>query len=50
VKHIAESHGGSVSVTSPITEDGRGSAFELSLPALERGREAAEVGREPATA
>ncbi|AKT37319.1 sensor histidine kinase [Chondromyces crocatus] len=38
VKHIAESHGGSVSVRSPITEDGRGSTFVLSLPALGRQR------------
>ena len=34
VKHIAESHGGRVRVESPVTEDGRGSAFELSVPAL----------------
>ncbi len=33
VKHIAESHGGTVSVESPVTE-GRGSAFEVALPAL----------------
>ena len=30
VKHIAESHGGRVRVQSPVTEDGRGSAFEIS--------------------
>jgi two-component system phosphate regulon sensor histidine kinase PhoR len=40
VKHIAESHGGRVSVESPIAEGGRGSAFTISIPALET-REAA---------
>jgi two-component system phosphate regulon sensor histidine kinase PhoR len=35
VKHIAESHGGRVRVESPATQDGRGSVFELLLPALE---------------
>lgn len=34
VKHIAESHGGSISVTSPITEDRRGSMFVLKIPVL----------------
>lgn len=34
VKHIAESHGGRVTVESPITEDGKGTAFTLTLPAL----------------
>lgn len=34
VKHIAESHGGSIDVQSPITEDGRGSVFVLRIPAL----------------
>jgi two-component system phosphate regulon sensor histidine kinase PhoR len=34
VKHIAESHGGSIVVESPVTDDGRGSAFVLSIPAL----------------
>ncbi|APR83723.1 Phosphate regulon sensor protein PhoR (SphS) [Minicystis rosea] len=34
VKHIAESHGGRVQVESPVTEDRRGSAFMLSIPAL----------------
>jgi two-component system phosphate regulon sensor histidine kinase PhoR len=34
VKHIAESHGGKVGVRSPVTEDGRGSAFEIAIPAL----------------
>jgi two-component system, OmpR family, phosphate regulon sensor histidine kinase PhoR len=34
VKHIAESHGGTISVTSPITEDGRGSMFTLKIPVL----------------
>jgi len=37
VKHIAESHGGRVRVESPVTEDGRGSVFEISLPALREG-------------
>ena len=32
VKHIAESHGGSIAVMSPITDDARGCAFELSIP------------------
>jgi two-component system phosphate regulon sensor histidine kinase PhoR len=32
VKHIAESHGGRVRVESPVTEDRRGSAFEISIP------------------
>ncbi|MDC3952573.1 sensor histidine kinase [Polyangium jinanense] len=34
VKHIAESHGGSVEVKSPVTEDGKGSVFILRIPAL----------------
>jgi two-component system, OmpR family, phosphate regulon sensor histidine kinase PhoR len=34
VKHIAESHGGTIAVESPITEDRRGSAFILRIPAL----------------
>jgi two-component system phosphate regulon sensor histidine kinase PhoR len=34
VKHIAEAHGGEVRVESPVTDDGRGSAFELQIPAL----------------
>ncbi len=33
VKHIAESHGGTIEVQSPITEDGRGSVFVLRIPA-----------------
>lgn len=37
VKHIAESHGGRVRVESPVTEDGKGSAFEISVPALAEG-------------
>jgi len=32
VKHIAESHGGTIKVTSPITEDARGCTFELAIP------------------
>jgi two-component system phosphate regulon sensor histidine kinase PhoR len=32
VKHIAESHGGSIRVVSPISEDGHGSAFDLTIP------------------
>jgi len=34
VKHIAESHGGSISVKSPITEDARGSVFVLRIPRM----------------
>ena len=36
VKHIAESHGGTVRVISPIAE-GRGSAFVITIPKLRRG-------------
>jgi two-component system, OmpR family, phosphate regulon sensor histidine kinase PhoR len=36
VKHIAESHGGAVRVTSPLTDDGRGSAFDIVIPATVR--------------
>jgi two-component system phosphate regulon sensor histidine kinase PhoR len=38
VKHIAESHGGAIRVVSPITEDARGSAFELSIPLMTEAR------------
>jgi two-component system phosphate regulon sensor histidine kinase PhoR len=38
VKHIAESHGGKVGVLSPVTETGRGSAFEISIPAIAEAR------------
>jgi len=41
VKHIAESHGGSITVKSPITDDERGSAFILRVPALRNGEGAA---------
>ncbi len=34
VKHIAESHNGTITVTSPITEDHRGSMFVLKVPVL----------------
>jgi two-component system phosphate regulon sensor histidine kinase PhoR len=44
VKHIAESHGGAVRVTSPITEDGRGTAFDLVIPALARAAAPAVIG------
>lgn len=37
VKHIAESHGGSIRVESPATTDGRGSVFILTIPALAAG-------------
>lgn len=37
VKHIADSHGGRVRVQSPLTEAGRGTAFELELPAKPPG-------------
>jgi two-component system, OmpR family, phosphate regulon sensor histidine kinase PhoR len=40
VKHIAESHGGRVRVTSPVTRDGRGSRFVVSIPALSSERAA----------
>ncbi len=33
VKHIAESHGGRIDVQSPLSPHGRGTAFELELPA-----------------
>jgi two-component system phosphate regulon sensor histidine kinase PhoR len=33
VKHIAESHGGSVHVTSPVEGESHGSTFEIRLPA-----------------
>ena len=33
VQHIAESHGGDVTVRSPVTPDGKGSAFTLTIPA-----------------
>lgn len=33
VKHIAESHGGTIRVESPATPGGRGSAFILTIPA-----------------
>jgi two-component system, OmpR family, phosphate regulon sensor histidine kinase PhoR len=46
VKHIAESHGGTISVTSPITEDRRGSMFVLKVPTL---RASAQRELEPAT-
>ena len=48
VKHIAESHGGSVRVVSPVTEDAKGSAFILTIPALAVG--AADPVPDPATA
>ncbi|HLM75105.1 MAG TPA: HAMP domain-containing sensor histidine kinase [Polyangiaceae bacterium] len=53
VKHIAESHGGSVHVESPVAE-GRGTAFVLTFPALPAFPEpaaekrAAEVTSSPA--
>jgi two-component system phosphate regulon sensor histidine kinase PhoR len=34
VKHIAESHGGRVTVASPVTDDAKGTAFTITLPAL----------------
>lgn len=53
VKHIAESHGGSVRVESPVA-DGRGTAFVLTFPALPAipepaaEKRAAEVTSSPA--
>jgi two-component system phosphate regulon sensor histidine kinase PhoR len=43
VKHIAESHGGKVSVASPVRDDGRGTTFELELPAKPPGHARAEA-------
>jgi two-component system phosphate regulon sensor histidine kinase PhoR len=37
VKRIAETHGGRVRVESPWTEDGKGTVFEVSLPAKPPG-------------
>ena len=55
VQHIADSHGGRVGVTSPVTEDGKGSAFEIAVPALTEARAEAEppelaarISKEPA--
>jgi two-component system, OmpR family, phosphate regulon sensor histidine kinase PhoR len=48
VKHIAESHGGSIRVTSPITDVGTGTAFVLSLPAVLTGI-ATRVSQAPAS-
>jgi two-component system, OmpR family, phosphate regulon sensor histidine kinase PhoR len=42
VKHIAESHGGSVRVSSPITDDARGCAFEVSIPITAEAKRAPE--------
>ena len=47
VKHIAESHGGSVAVES---EYGRGSTFTVSLPAFEVAQPALEIDSESAPA
>jgi two-component system phosphate regulon sensor histidine kinase PhoR len=47
VKHIAESHGGAVRVTSPLTEDGRGCAFDIVIPALTGQAELPVVHAEP---
>jgi two-component system phosphate regulon sensor histidine kinase PhoR len=44
VKHIVESHNGSISVRSPITEDKRGTAFVLRIPALDE-KEAARAAK-----
>lgn len=35
VQHIAESHGGSIDVRSPITDEGAGCCFTLRVPILE---------------
>ncbi|MDI1450681.1 HAMP domain-containing sensor histidine kinase [Polyangium sp. 6x1] len=48
VKHIAESHGGSIEVKSPVTEDGKGSVFVLRIPALRGERRGAEKRLSPA--
>jgi two-component system phosphate regulon sensor histidine kinase PhoR len=47
VKHIAESHGGSVRVESPVAE-GRGTMFVLTFPALPASPEPAPAGPPPA--
>jgi two-component system phosphate regulon sensor histidine kinase PhoR len=49
VKHIAESHGGKVRVVSPILDGGRGSLFEVLLPAGVSDAEAAQAGGEGAS-
>lgn len=36
VKHIADAHKGSVRVVSPITPDGKGTSFVITIPAAER--------------
>lgn len=46
VKHIAQSHGGRVLVMSPVAPEGRGTAFEIVLPAL-RSDEAGPEGQAP---
>lgn len=46
MKYIAEAHGGRIRVVSPIRDDGTGTAFVLSIPALARPawpREAEEL-------
>ncbi|MBW2522986.1 MAG: HAMP domain-containing histidine kinase [Deltaproteobacteria bacterium] len=40
VKHIADSHGGRVTVESPLSDEGRGTAFELELPDAPPGHHA----------
>jgi two-component system phosphate regulon sensor histidine kinase PhoR len=39
VKHIAESHGGRVFVTSPTTQEGTGTTFVIELPCIDSGDE-----------
>ncbi len=41
VKHIAESHNGTISVKSPISENNNGSSFELTIPVQTQTRAAA---------
>ena len=43
VQHIAQSHGGDVRVLSPVTKDGRGSSFVLTLPATAAAQRSGQV-------
>jgi two-component system phosphate regulon sensor histidine kinase PhoR len=48
VKHIAESHGGTIQVKSPISEEVRGCAFELAIP-VDRAAPRAQPSPVPAS-
>ena len=45
-RRVAESHGGTVTVRSPWTEDGKGTAFELRLPKKPPGYKPAAAPRQ----